>query len=665
MLSRPASSIPTTPAIHRWCRLLLCLLGFAPGLVIGVGLSTDSLDVPRASWVEVRDRLATRFSPGEFIDVDAAFQVQVWGEAGARAIAAFTIADGYYLYRDKFAFRVTDESIDHGTNEVLRENWLTPANLPDGTRKDDQYFGEVTILTHDFSLPLTIPTPTDPTAPRHLQIRYQGCAEAGICYAPVTRAYNLQPTRTASLYAITLIADPTIATAPTPTSAPTQSIQSTQPTRSLIIRLLAAIGAGLLLTFTPCVLPMLPVLLSIIAGRGAGSSRRRGGILAGSYVLGSMATYAVMGGLAGATGEQLQAYFQNVWAIGLLSALLFAMALSMFGLFTLQMPGFVQQKIHAHSTNLSDRQATTRSTLAAIPLVFVLGLISALILGACVSPVLIAFIGTAIANQDPVLGAQMMGALAFGMGLPLIAMGLGAGHLLPKAGAWLVACQHSIAWLLVAVAIYLLGQLAAVPILLLWGVFFIVLSRFIGGELATAPTARQKFVQGVRLVLVVYGALLILGGFSGQRDPLQPLPPQLFTNAARDHATRFVTIRDDAHLQQQLARARANGQPVLLDYYADWCVDCVRMARTTFAAPAVVAEMEAFVRLQIDVTDPTDSNTRQMKQRFAVFGPPATLFIDATGQLLTDYNFYGYRNTAQFLTILAAVAGRRADEKVQ
>ena len=426
----------------------------------------------------------------------------------------------------------------------------------------------------------------------------------------------------------------------------------------MLTLLLAAFTAGLLLTFTPCVLPMIPVLSSILAGQGQSLTRTKGGLVAISYVLGTSVTYAAMGALAGATGDQLQAYFQNIWAIGLLSTLLVIMAIAMFGVFEFQMPGAIQERI----------QRRTKTLVGSVPLVFMLGLISALIIGACVSPVLISVLGIAITSGSALLGAELMFTMSIGMGLPLIALGVGAGHLVPRAGPWMEKIKHGFGVMLIALAIYILGTLPQIPVLLLWGSFFIMLSVFAGTTRRNDSLVSnwQRLEKGAGIILLVWGIILIAGGLTGQRDIFRPLPPSLFNNNSgvdvstdftqsdRTSGHLFIKISDLAELQQQLLVAGSSNRKVLIDYYADWCVDCIRMEKTTFADLRVKEKLKAdFVALQIDVTDPQDESKRQLKQKFGVFGPPATLFLDENGQLLTEKGFYGYMDSEAFLVLLS------------
>ncbi len=577
---------------------------------------------------DIRSLLGSNFQQQDFLPVDEAFRLTIQAVSQNSVNAQFQVAEGYYLYRDKIQFT------------TQAGNSIDSIRLPEAKTKQDQYFGVVEIYDADLLVPIGF---GQNIAGVTLHASYQGCANDGICYSPVNQTFVLSS-----------LADDLAANLESADSFDKDKSQN----RSMLTLLLAAFTAGLLLTFTPCVLPMIPVLSSILAGQGQSLTRTKGGLIAISYVLGTSVTYAAMGALAGATGDQLQAYFQNIWAIGLLSALLVIMAIAMFGVFDFQVPGAIQERI----------QRRTKTLVGSVPLVFMLGLISALIIGACVSPVLISVLGIAITSGSALLGAELMFTMSIGMGLPLIALGVGAGHLVPRAGPWMEKIKHGFGVMLIALAIYILGTLPQIPVLLLWGSFFIMLSVFAGATRRNDSLASnwQRLEKGAGIILLVWGIMLIAGGLTGQRDIFRPLPPSLFNNTSgvevstditqsdRISGHSFIRISDLAELQQQLLVASSNNRKVLIDYYADWCVDCVRMEKTTFADLRVKEKLEAdFIALQIDVTDPLDESKKQLKQKFGVFGPPATLFLDENGQLLTEKGFYGYMDSEAFLALLS------------
>ena len=643
--------------------LLFCATLNAASPALGRADLPDGPDSPVSpdSLEQLRALLDDGFEQPQFLEVDDAFKLEIKGIGPNRLQTTFTIADGYYLYRDKIAFRGA------GSEGGAR---IMETALPPGERKIDAYFGEIAVFKHDFSAPITVQPAgqgADSAAVIGIHATYQGCAEDGICYSPVNKTFS-------------------VALPPTKISAAISGAWADdgrgQPARGGGVSpaiLLGAFLAGLLLTFTPCVLPMLPILFGVIAGQkgeggtsstGPSMNMARGGILALAYILGTMVTYSAIGALAGATGEQLQAYFQNVWAIGFFAVVLAAMALSMFGVFQIQTPSFIQSLWHNK----------TRGVGGALLPVFVLGAISALIVGACVSPVLISVLGLAMSTGDPWLGAWMMTALALGMGIPLMALGLGAGHLLPKAGKWMQTVNHIFGVMLIGVAIYLLGTLPEVPVLLLWGAFFIILGGYLGATTwspasetpASADSGRRfvkgGFAKGVGVVLLIWGAAAMVGGFFGERNLFRPLPVGLFSGAGgggeqggqsgeAQAASFFTRVGTVDELEQQFARAAAENKLVMVEYYADWCTDCRRMEQTTFRDSGVRETLRNhFVSLQIDVTDPRDENGKALKKRFGVFGPPAVLLFDRAGVELKDKHFYGYRNRADFHALITALS---------
>ncbi len=568
----------------------------------------------------------------EFLDPEQAFVLKVNVHDARTLVARINIAPGYYLYRDKTGFRIVSP-------DAVR---LAGYQLPRGLVKVDQFIGKTEIyhdqLVANLALERSIPAPTGLT----LLVNYQGCAEKGICYPPISKKVTLKL--------------PALAGNPSFENATLQAgfdIQDQPPdsssAKTFLVAMLAAFGTGLLLTFTPCVLPMVPILSSIIVGQGNKRlTKLHGGLLSFSYVLGTATTYTAAGAVAGATGDQLQAYFQNAWAIGILSLVFVLLALSMFGLYSLQMPGSIQSYLQKHV-----QPAKGGSFVGA----FVLGLFSALIVGACVSPLLVSALSLAISSKDPVLGAAVMLAMALGMGVVLIAIGVGASFLLPKAGPWMDTVKNIFGVLLLAVAIYLLNALPSVPVLLLWAALLIATAVYFAYRQRTATSRRfwNYLGKGVAAVLFVWGTLAFVGGLKGGRDILHPVPS---TNKGLD-ATGFSTpsfhrVTTLPDLESYLRHAKATGTPAIVDFYADWCVDCVRLERATFSDPRVRQKMNGFVLLQADVTANT-ADTKAIKQRLAVLGPPATLFFSAAVQEQAGLRFYGFKSAEEFLAILGRI----------
>ena len=582
----------------------------------------------------------------EPVDPEKAFMVNITARGGEALLAHIDIADCCYLYRDKMKFELTAADGSALPADVR----LGGYDLPAGKIKTDEFIGKTEIYENGFEVTLPMVGGTAPDRDMLLHVTYQGCSEKGviICYPPATKKFGVQ----FRAGALSVAAGPE-------TAAASPVGDQTRNTGKLMIAVLAAFGAGLLLTFTPCVLPMVPILSGIIVGQGdTHISKWRGGMLSYSYVLGTAVTYTAAGILAGLSGVQLQSYFQNPWAIGTFSTLLVLLALSLFGFYDLQMPGFIQSHLH-HRTH----HVKGGSYVGA----FILGLVSALIVGACVSPVLISALGAAITSKDPVLGGAIMFSLSHGQGAILVALGVGAGFLLPKVGKWMDSVKHLFGALLIAVAIHLLGYLPQVPVLFLWAALLIVSAVYLGAtqSLPEDAVGWRYLWKGLGTVLLIWGALALLGGFAGHRDILNPLPLSSLSSdmlpgiGGLQPATEerlFERVSSLSMLETRLAAAKAAGKPVILDYYADWCTDCLRMEKATFVDPRVREELRnRFVLLQADVTDPNDPEGKSIKGRFGVYGPPAMLFFAANGQEHRELRTYGFRNVDEFLTLLRKI----------
>lgn len=591
----------------------------------------------------------------EAVDPLDAFHVDVVAVGTTALGVRFSIADCCYLYKGKTLF-----SISRTDGAPLRDGpRLGAVDLPPGEVVTDEFFGRTEIYRRnvDVRVPLLSATAIREFA---LNVTYQGCAEKGvvICYEPITRRFPITYADGQLLIGSAAIVEQAAGGSPTGGGAASAS------SSTLALAMLAAFGAGLLLTFTPCVLPMIPIVSSVLVGaEGKRLTKWRGGSLSYTYVLGTALTYTVAGAVAGATGEQLQAYFQNPWALGLFSAVLVLFALSMFGLYELRVPAAVQTFLHRHSARVHHK--TRRWVGGEVIGVFVLGVFSALIIGACVTPILASTLTAAIASQDPTLGAATMFALAHGQGAILVAIGVSEGVLLPRSGPWMNTIKHVFGVLLIAVAIYLLTPLPQVPVLLLWGALFIMCAVYLGATQALPKEANgwRYLWKGIGTLLLVWGVLALLGGFAGGRDILRPLPhelagqigsnPSVAASEAAKTGNPFERVASVHDLDARLVEARRVGKPVVLDYYATWCTDCVRMEQSTFLDPRVREALATrFVALQADITD-TGEAARAMKQRFNVFGPPALLFLDTNGVEQRELRSYGYLTADELTAILA------------
>lgn len=611
---------------------------------------------PARSLKELSQRLqlpaASSGSSAEPIPVDQAFRVTVGQSGKDEFTVRFDVADCCYLYRKETRFELT--GADGGPAPAGLK--LGEVQLPRGKIKNDPYIGKTEIYTGTVEARVRVARLSEYNGELRLKVTYQGCSEKGvaICYAPETKTYTVRGNGGG------VVADETPAK---------PGAGKTTHSNGLLLAALAAFVLGIGLTLTPCVLPMIPILSSVIVGSGDRKlSRLEGGLLSYSYVLGTALTYTIAGVLAGLTGDQLQAYFQNIWAVGVFSGILVVLALSMFGFYELQMPAFIQSRLHLHSTKMHHdfRHVKFGGFIG----LFGMGALSALIVGACASPILLAALGNALSSRDPVLGGVSMFALAHGAGIPLIAIGIGAGWLIPKVGPWMNQVKLFFGVLLIGAAIYLLGQLPEVPVLLLWAALFIVTGIYLGATQSLPADAGgwRYFGKGIGTVLLAWGVIAMLGGFLGGRDVLKPLPQSTLLSAVsvtpgtagatRPSAALFERVASVQELDRRMADARRSGKPVVIDYYADWCTECARMDASTFADAGVHKTMADMVRLKVDISDPNDREVKAFKARFGVFSAPALIFVDARGEIIPDPQHgwkphYGYHDTNTFLAKLA------------
>ena len=428
-----------------------------------------------------------------------------------------------------------------------------------------------------------------------------------------------------------------------------------QPQSTMAI-VLGAFASGVLLTFTPCVLPMVPIVSSIIAGQGKEVTKTKAVMLAGAYVLGTAVTYAIMGALAGATGEQLQSYFQNVWAIGAMSLVFVFMALSMFGLFTIQLPSFIQSKLNAESQGIKGGSF--------IP-VFLLGMVSALILGACVSPVLISFLSVAISTSDATLGALTMFSLALGMGVPLMLLGFGAGFLVPKAGMWMDKVKYFFGVLLLGVAIEIFSTLELVNPLFMWGVYAVGIAVYLGAtqRLLLKASGWQKLQKAVATVLLIWGTILLVGAGYGEHYLWKPLPKTTVNVVGTEGKSKlsgempFEEIASQTAYEIKRRQAIDENKPMIIFYHTDTCPVCKHLRETTFKDPKVQQMLrDKYVAVSVNMSDRSDKKIAALKKKFQVFGPPTFVFLDASGEYLEDAKFSGYQDADEFYDTLDMIA---------
>lgn len=609
-----------------------------PPLPVTVASITQELDTgssfsPLAAIKKLSDSLGLGSSEDEFLTVDKVFIYTAEVETGNTIRAHWDILNGYYMYRDKFVFTLEDaDGISIG--EIT---------MPPGETKVDETFGEMVVYHNevDILIPLNR-TQLDPT-PITLVAKYQGCAEKGFCYAPQTQSMPLFLPKGETTAAALSVPDG-VSGAETGMVSEQDRIAGTLASGNLILTIITFFGFGLLLAFTPCVFPMIPILSSIIVGQGDSITTRKAFTMSLVYVLAMALTYTIAGVVAGLFGENLQAAFQNTWVLATFSAVFVALAFSMFGFYDIQMPTILQSKL----TNISNRQKG-----GSLIGVAVMGLLSALIVGPCVAAPLagaLIYIGQ---TGDAVLGGLALFALSMGMGAPLLVIGTSAGKLMPKAGIWMDVIKAVFGVMMLAVAIWMIERIVPAAVSMsLWAGLLIVSAIYMGAidSLGDTPSGWRKLWKGIGMVMLVYGALVLIGVTSGGKDVLQPLEGLSLGSSAGGvphEELKFRQIKGLAGLDRELLAAGNAGQMVMLDFYADWCVSCKEMEKYTFSDPGVVAALKNVILLQADVTD-NDDIDKALLSKFGIPGPPSILFFDSKGQEKRGYRLVGFLGAEKF-----------------
>ncbi|MBQ0724162.1 MAG: protein-disulfide reductase DsbD [Cycloclasticus sp.] len=538
------------------------------------------------------------------------------------------VADGYYLYQDKIKL----------TPISPKDLVLRAINFPAGIEKHDEIFGDTLVYYGDVTVIQALADPI--TEPREisLQVSFQGCADMGVCYPPMSKTISLLVSPGSNTD------DKSIPQNKSPYLSEQDQISNALFNDALWLTCLTFFGFGLLLSLTPCVFPMIPILSGIIIGHGKALTSRKAFYLSFSYVLASAATYAAFGVLAGIFGSNLQATFQNPWILTTFSVIFILLALSMFGLYNIQLPASIQSKL----SQLSQHQKHGSLWGSAA-----MGILSTLIVGPCVAAPLAGVLIYIGQTGDATLGGLALFSLGLGMGVPLLLIGISAGKLLPKAGHWMEPIKYFFGILLLAVAIWLMERvLPATVILFLWASLLIICAIYLKAtdRLPDGASGWLKFSKGIGTVLLLYGVVLLLGATSGGTNPLKPLANfSVSQGSAKPHSVlSFQTIRSLEELNTQLQVAANNKQRVMLDFYADWCVSCKELEAYTFSDPSVADALNNTMLLQADVTLNND-NDKTLLKRFSLIGPPAILFFNTDSTEIEQARVVGYMPADDFL----------------
>ena len=534
----------------------------------------------------------------------------------------------YYLYRSKIDVRSLSDVARAGKVE-----------LPAGIVKTDEWLGEQEVYFDEVFGKVAIARATPDALQLDIKLSYQGCKVDGICYLPTSKVFTVSlPEATA----VSELSRPPADGAPVSEQARLARI-ITGSSIWLAVGLFFLAGLGL--AFTPCVLPLVPILSGIIAGEGDDVSPMRGFTLALSYVMGMAIVYTVAGVAAAAAGLQLAATLNQPWILVLFAGLFVVLALGMFGAYDLQMPSSMQSRLSA----ISGSQKTGTMVGA-----FVMGALSSIIVTACVAPALIAALTVIAQTGDMLRGGGALFAMSLGMGAPLLLVGAAQGKLLPKAGAWMVAVKNMFGFMMLGLAVWMLSRfLSGTVTMLLWAVLVFMAGVFMGGltTLTTGSTGAQKLGKGFGFLAIIYGVILLLGALSGGGNPLQPLASVKLGGgtlvAEQEHQLPFQRIKTVTDLDRAVAAAASEGKTTLLDFYADWCISCKEMEAYTFTDSEVRAALANTVWLQADVTA-NDEADQALLQRFGVFGPPTIIFFGADGEQRHGYEVVGYMKANDF-----------------
>ncbi len=589
--SLPVLPLPTHRLLLMACMLMLTLLTAMPAAA-----SLKSL-VPAGN-------------SGKFLTAEQAFQL-VPSESVDGFFLDFRVTPGHYLYRERFRF-------ENAGGDALPGQ---PVYSTEGEWKEDPTFGRVRVY-HD-SMNVTLPV----TGNGQIKVTWQGCADAGLCYPPQDMVLPFGDPEAMAM----------ATTAPVAAGESTTTDDNSRPMR---LFLLFALGLGL--AFTPCVLPMLPILAGIIA-RQHTSSAGRGFLLATAYVLGVATVYALIGFVVGFFGQQvnLPGWFQQAPVLIVFALLFFTLALSLFGLFELRLP--------AALTNHFDKLGRRQQGGALIGS-FLIGVFSALVVSPCVSAPLFGVLLHVSTTGNAVYGAMALFVMALGMGVPLLVLGATEGRLLPKAGAWMNEVKTFFGLLLLVVAAELLSRLVPAPVTLgLYGLCTAAAGFWLW-QLRPVNKGTGLLLRALAFCVIAYAGALVAGAASGGDDPLKPLA-QISSQPQAATATPFIMVKTSTDLDREIANAQREGKAVMLDFYADWCVSCKVMERHVFRKPEIADRLSRLHLLQADVTA-NDEADRALLKRFSLLGPPTIIFFDANGHEISQARLVGEKNARDFLSHL-------------
>lgn len=601
--------------------------------LVDLDLSSFSTDASGSSNSGLTNVL-TKAPSDDLLPPEQAFVFNSSVKDASTLHVSWKIAKGYYLYREKIALSLNNSD---GVQ-------LGSYTIPHGTPKEDDAFGKVEIFHDELAFDLPITRTNSQVQNINLETKYQGCAERGVCYPLMTNVNAL----------VLPVADSKAASASVDSSKVSEQDQIVNSLKSdsFGATLLTFYGFGVLISLTPCIFPMIPILSGIIVGHGNKISTLQGFLLSLSYVVASASTYTIFGVLAALFGGNLQATFQQPWIIALFSSIFVLLSLSMFGFYDLELPNSLKTKLSNSSSKHQDGSLWGAA---------IMGALSSLIVGPCVAAPLagaLIFIGQ---TGDALLGGGALFAMGMGMGMPLLLLGLSAGKLLPKAGGWLNSTKAIFGVLMLGVAVWMLSRiLPGAVTALLWAVLLIIPSVYLSAvdPLPNGSSGWAKLWKGLGLIMLAYGLIIILGVSLGNTNPLQPLKGvgagAASAATVAEEGLVFERVATVAELEEKLKQASANHKKIMLDYYADWCISCKEMEAYTFTDAKVKAALKGYVLLQVDLTDDTDENKALLK-KYELVGPPATLFFNGSTEEIKASRVIGYQEPEVFLKTLEAL----------
>ncbi len=568
------------------------------------------------------------------LPAEEAFSIEAIATGPATLLVRAVSQPGYYLYRDQFSFELGDTGL-----EVVR------ADLPGGTRITDESFGDVEVYFGEVEIPLHLARPSGSAQVVDLTVGHQGCLEGSICYPPMETVAAIELPRAEQAIRLAPSSDPT---AVSPAPGAEQDRLAAALAGTPLLALLLFLVAGLLLAFTPCVFPMVPILSGLIAGEGDRLTTAKAFRLSLVYVLSMALVYTAFGVVAGMFGQNLQAIFQHPFVLSGFAVLFVILSLAMFGFYELQLPAAVQTRL----SELSNRAEGGTLAGAAI-----MGALSALVVGPCVAPALMGALIYIGQTGDAVLGGAALFSMAMGMGIPLIVWGTSAGKLLPRAGAWMNAVKAVFGVGLLALAIWMLERIIPAEVtMLLWGALAVASAVYLGALTRLSPEVSgwKKLWQALGVILLLLGGSQIIGALSGGDDWMRPLN-HLKGGASSAGVLPAAEFRQVDSLPALRSAVENAPGAVFLSFTAEWCVDCRRMERRTFPEQEVQQRFRQMTILKVDVTDYTDQH-REILGYFGLIGPPAYLFFKR-GEELGGLRTYGFVPAAELAALLDEARG--------